>query len=362
MKIAYVCSGITVDERRYLSKTVERGHKPYLISFWNSEVDFGMKGVEFYHYRPQWLSKLRKIIFLKRLLNRIQPDVVHTGFLQSHGFIGAFIRDFPVLSVPMGSDVLILPDKSFYNKLIAKFVLKKADMITCDCEVVKNKIIELTGYDSEKIIVIPRGAELNIFYPRDSSVRRKLGWENYKVLIMNRKFSPIYGIEYFINALPRIVEKLPDVRVILAGSGPLEEEIKQRIVNFKLNNFVHFAGFVDANTIAEYLNAADIYVSTSLSDGTSVSLLEAMACRLPVVVSDVPANLEWIEDGVNGFIVPRRDSRVLANKLIELLNNPLLCRKMGNHNYDVAQKRANWDRNFDKLEAIYKTLNRRRYA
>jgi glycosyltransferase involved in cell wall biosynthesis len=359
MKIAYVCSGVTVDERRYLKKMVEKAHKPYLISFWNLGVDFKMKGVEFYHYRPRYFSTLKKIIYLKRLLKKIQPDVVHTGFLQTHGLIGAFVRDFPVLSMPMGSDVLILPQKSLYHKIVAKFVLKHARMITCDCEAVKNKIVEMTGYDPGKIIVIPCGTELNIFHPRDSRMRQKLGWQNCEVLIMTRQFAPVYGIEYFINALPRIVEKFPDVRAILVGSGPLEEEIKKRVDSLKLKNYIHFTGFVDADTVAECLNTADVYVSTSLSDGTSVSLLEALACRLPVVVSDVPANLEWIEDGVNGFVVPRKDSLVLADRIIELLNNPSLRQKMGDINYDIARKRADWDANFDKIEVIYNTLSRK---
>lgn len=356
MKIAYVCSGITVDERRFLNKMVERGHKPYLISFWNSEVNFKMEGVEFYHYRPQFMSKIKKIIFLRRLFKKIQPDVVHTGFLQTHGFIGAFVRDFPVLSMPMGSDVLILPQKSLYNKIVAKFVLKNADMITCDCELVKRKIIEMTGYDPQKIIIIPCGTDLNIFHPKDSNIRQTLGWENNRILIMTRQFEPVYGIEYFIKALPSITKEYPEVRVILVGKGSLEMEIKKQIATLGLKDYVHFAGFVNDNTMAEYLNAADIYVSTSLSDGTSISLLEAMACQLPVVVSDAPANREWIEDGINGFIVPRKDSCFLANRLTELLSNPLLCQRMGNRNYDIAQERANWDRNFSKLERTYRKL------
>lgn len=357
MKIAYLSAGISVHDRRYLSKMLERGYKPYLISFWNSEVNFSMEGIEFYHYRPQFLSKIKKIIFLKKLLKKIQPDIVHTGFLQTHGFIGAFVKDFPLLSMPWGSDILILPQKSFYYKLVAKFVLKNADMITCDCELVKRKIIEMSGYDSEKIIVIPCGTDLNIFHPKDSTnMRQELGWKNNRLLIMTRQFEPVYGIECFINALPCIIENFPEVRVILVGNGSLEMEIKQQIDNLKLKDYVYFTGFVDVNTMAEYLNAADIYVSTSLSDGTSVSLLEAMACQLPVVVSDTPANREWIEDGANGFIVPMRNSQFLANRLIELLSNSLLCQKMGNRNYNIAQERANWDRNFDKLEAIYKTL------
>ena len=80
------------------------------------------------------------------------------------------------------------------------------------------------------------------------------------------------------------------------------------------------------------LNAADVYVTTSLSDGTSVSLLEAISCGLPVVVVDAPAYFEWVEDRINGYIIPRRDSTVLAECLIALLQDPIRLREMGQRN------------------------------
>ena len=356
MKIAYLSAGISVRDQRFLSKMLERGHKPYLISFWGSEVNFSMPGVEFFDYRPRYLSKIKKVIFLRKLLNKIQPDIVHTGFLPTHGLIGAFLRGFPVLSNPWGSDVLVLPQKSLYYRLIANFVLKRAAMISCDCEYVKTKILELSNCDPAKIRIVPCGIDLNVFRPKYSEMRQNLGWENNKILIMTRQFKPIYGIEYFINALSHVIEKVPEVRIVLGGQGPLESEIRKRVKGYGLEKYIYFAGFVNEKIMAEYLNSSDVYVSTSLSDGSSLSLLESMACRLPVVVSDVPANREWIKDGVNGFVVPIQDSVLLAEKLIELLRNPLLCQKMGNQNYDVANEKANWDENFIKFEEMYKQI------
>ena len=108
--------------------------------------------------------------------------------------------------------------------------------------------------------------------------------------------------------------------------------------------------------MAEYYNASDIYVSTSLSDGTSVAMLEAMACGLPVVVSDVPSNYEWIDNGINGYIITRKDSSVLAERIIKLLNNENLQQEMGQRNLQIAKERADWEKNFDILEGIYQNL------
>jgi glycosyltransferase involved in cell wall biosynthesis len=108
--------------------------------------------------------------------------------------------------------------------------------------------------------------------------------------------------------------------------------------------------------MAMYLNAADIYISTSLSDGTSCSLLEAMACRLPVVVTDLPAIREWVKDDVNGYLVPSENSAALAERIVTLLGNEPLRDQMGTRNLVIAQERADWERNFSILEEIYRGL------
>jgi glycosyltransferase involved in cell wall biosynthesis len=105
-----------------------------------------------------------------------------------------------------------------------------------------------------------------------------------------------------------------------------------------------------------YLNSAEIYVSTSISDGTSMSLLEAMACGLPVVVSDVPANCEWVQDGVNGFIVPRKKVNPISEKVLALLNDRVLAEKMGNTNVSIANERADLDKNYPKFDSIYEQM------
>lgn len=105
-----------------------------------------------------------------------------------------------------------------------------------------------------------------------------------------------------------------------------------------------------------YLNASDLYVSSSLSDGTSLSLLEAMACGLPVVVTDVPAILEWVADGENGLVVPRQSIEELAEAIVHLLENEDLAIEMGNKNLVIAKERADWNKNFQKLVQIYEKL------
>jgi len=374
MKILWLSEGNTVYDRRFLEKLVEKGHEPIFVSYSLEEI-VTIQGVETIH-KPftfwtrfgslgerlhfHWFRTAVIVQHLRKVIRKVRPDVLHTGYIREHGYYGALTGFHPVLSMPWGSDVLIRPDKTEWDAKIVRFTLQEADMITCDCELVKNRIIELAGCPPEKIIVFPWGVDLTNYRPvkGPSVIRERLGWQKNDVLVMNRQFEPVYGIEYFLEALPTVVRACPLVRVLMIGKGSLEGKIRSMVQELGVVDYVHFAGMVDDSGMAQCLNAADIYVTTSLSDGTSACMLEAMACGLPVIVSDAPAYFEWVVDGINGCIVPRRNYTVLAERLIELLQDPMKRRKMGQRNLQIAQERADWERNIDILEGIYQCLLR----
>jgi glycosyltransferase involved in cell wall biosynthesis len=170
---------------------------------------------------------------------------------------------------------------------------------------------------------------------------------------MSRNFKPVYGIEYFLKALPQVFGGIPEARVLLIGSGPLESQLRTLAQELSISDKVRFLGQVANHELPKYLNAADLYVSSSLSDGTSLSLLEAMACALPVVVTDVPAILEWIQDDVNGLVVPKQNPERLAVAIVSLLRDRQTAQAMGQRNLEIARRRADWDKNFELLERIY---------
>tara|TARA_B100000315_G_C14136002_1_gene389154 strand:+ start:19 stop:504 length:486 start_codon:yes stop_codon:yes gene_type:complete len=157
-------------------------------------------------------------------------------------------------------------------------------------------------------------------------------------------------------SLPKIIKEEPQTRIIIANKGPLEDELKETVAGLDLNNFVRFIGYVPNNELAYYLNAADIYVTTSITDGSSLSLLEAMACEMPVIVSDVPANCEWVKDGENGYIVPRKKVKPISEKILYLLNDKTTSDRMGKLNSNIVRERADWDKNYLLLEAVYQEM------
>lgn len=370
-KILYLSEGYNVYERRFLDKMVERGHDPLLLSYCSGDI-LKIDKVKTIHMpflgsfvnrrHCHLLTRMCIVNHLRHVIKKFKPDILHSGYIRFHGYYGALSGFHPTLSMPWGSDVLMRPDKTEYDMRIVRYTLQHADMITCDCELVKNRIIQLAGCPPEKIVVFPWGVDLMIYRPIEglSPIREQIGWQKNDILIMNRSFEPIYGIEFFLEALPSVFRICPNVRVLMIGKGSLEGKFRSMVEEMKLSDKVYFMGAVDDQTMVQCLNAADIYVTTSLSDGTSASMLEAMACGLPVVVSDAPVYFEWVQDGINGYIAPRKNSAAVAERLIELLKNPAKCMDMGRRNLQIARERADWELNFDILEEIYETLLRNR--
>jgi glycosyltransferase involved in cell wall biosynthesis len=369
MKILYLTVGGSIHDYRFLTKLVERGYETcyaYLHPKGSAYVIPGVKpcylGYDVAEDDNQFIkmvARFRSYWNFQRLLKKFKPDILHAGFVQSAGLMAAVSGYHPFLLMPWGSDILLNPYRNKIFKMLTKYVLSRADFITCDAEEVKRRIIELANYPAEKIIVFPWGIDLKLFRPcveLRKATRQELGWEDKKILIMTRSFKEVYGIEYFLKALPKVFEEVPEARALVIGSGPLELQLKALAQELNLADRIRFLGEIPNHELPKYLNASDLYVSSSLSDGTSLSLLEALACGLPVVVTDVPANLEWVEDGINGLVVPRQSSEELAKAVITLLKDEQYAQEMGKKNLALARKRADWDRNFAKLEELYQRM------
>ena len=381
MKILYLSSVLSIHDYRLLKSLSDSSHQVYLITHYagdalpQSIVD--LKGIEIINYDNSlafsagaekysrltrkircWFAFAKSWLRLRRDIKRLKPDVIHAGWTDAEGFLVATLGLRSFLLMTWGSDILVVPKLSKKLKLKTQFTLRRADLIWSDCQSVKNEIIKLIDCPPEKVVVFPRGVDLRIFNPRAkvNTLRQKLGWQDKKIIIMTRSFKEVYGVEYFIRALPQIISQCPDARVILAGDGPLKVKFTAMLEKYGLSDFVHFAGYVKNEELATYYNSADLYVSSSLSDGTSNALLEAMACGLPMVLSDVPSYFEWATDQENVYFVSRKNHEQLAEKIIKLLKDDKLRQLFAQRNLAIAQSRANWDQHFSKLEQIYGDL------
>ena len=136
----------------------------------------------------------------------------------------------------------------------------------------------------------------------------------------------------------------------------MKNNIIKLIEELDLKDRVILLGSVPNEQLPEIYNAADIYVSTSLSDGSSLSLMEAMCCGLPVVVTDVPANLEWIREGFNGLIAERKNIDSIADRLIKLLSSDKMIKQFADNNLKIAEEKIDIKKNYKKLIVLYQFL------
>jgi glycosyltransferase involved in cell wall biosynthesis len=314
------------------------------------------EGVE--HHEPlvrgnvlEWNYIPGTIREFRRRLDVIQPDLIHAGPIHLSAAITAIAGFHPFVAMSWGSD-LLHEARKLWVAAVSRFTLGRSDAFVGDCNAVERKAIKL-GMNSNRIVLFPWGTDLEHFSPgRSSALREELGWEDAFILISTRSFEPFYGVDLIIKALIRAAERRPGLRLLLLGEGSQRSLYKRWLADAGVEKYVHFAGIVPREDLPTYYRAADLYLSASYSDGSSVSLLEAMACGLPVLVSDIPGNREWVEPEINGWLFRSGEVDSLVRSIDCVCKSENL-KNMGRSSRRVAEQRANWNYNFPKLLEAY---------
>ncbi len=374
MKILYVTSSYDVIDIKFVSSLKSRNHEiaVFVIRPRIIRIEDKVKGVtysymsyetsnKYFYLLSYFLSFIKTIIRTRDYIELHKPDVVHGGNTQTAGFLCSLLGFHPFLLMPQGTDILVNPNKLRLARIITQYTVNKADSVVCDAVEVSDKVIRLTNY-KKKITIFPRGVDLNIFEPsKSTALRSKLSWNDKVVFICTRAHYPIYGVEYIIRAFREVAKINKNFGLLLIdykpkSSGSLTAKFRQMIKNYELDTLVHILPPVSNDKIPTYLNNSDVYISTSLSDGTSVSMLEAMACGLPVIVTDLPGNKEWIKNDYNGYIVPKRDIKLLSRSILKLICKGSKRKQMGQRNTEIARQRANWNEHITTLEKTYNII------
>ncbi len=151
----------------------------------------------------------------------------------------------------------------------------------------------------------------------------------------------------------RVAHSRPELSLILLGGGSQGARIRQILHNGGALERVTFGGQISQNELPRWYHWADVYISPSHVDGSSVSLMEAMACGLPCLVSDIPTNKEWVTEGENGWLFPDGDVDALAAKILQAVDQYKSLPKIGRAARAVAERRADWKKNSVKLMQAY---------
>ncbi|MBI4552695.1 MAG: glycosyltransferase family 4 protein [Candidatus Latescibacteria bacterium] len=361
MHLCYIADASNVHPQRWAAFFVERGHRVSVIT----DLAGTVPGASVYNI-GECLPRLSLPVFsavyqiiaktlaIRRLIGHIRPDIVHGHYATNYGFLAALSGFTPLVQTVHGSDVLVDAAGSWEQRWFVRYALRKATLITSVAEHMIRKVRSM-GISPECILTFQYGVDTSVFAPpADTTVRNPLR------VVSTRMFEWKYNVEQLIRAVPGVQARIPDAEVVLAGDGPDRAALARLIQGLHIERMVTMAGRVAPDVIPALLQSATVYVSTSVTDGSSLSLIEAMACGAFPVVTDIPANQEWIVDGENGFLVPVGDADALADRIVWAFEHPAAREAMVARNLDLIRRRGDYRTNMTMMEGVYERLLRER--
>ncbi len=371
MKICFLGDAAATHLRRWAKYFAEKGHETHIITFnpntldgyGNIQIHIVEKKISGKNWLFRTMNTIPMIFVLKKLIKNIKPDIIHIHSAGGYAWIGILARFHPIIITPWGSDILISGYQSKIEMFLTKLALKKSDLITCDGENTK-KVMVGFGIPSQKIKFITFGVDIEKFKPvlEKREIRKRLHLLDSKTVISTRFLTPVHDVETFVKSIPLVLKKIPETKFVIVGNGPQKEYLMNLAKTLDVFNEIKFVGGLSEEEMIFYLKSADIYVSTSLSEsGLAASTAEAMACELPIINTNTGDIELWIKNDEGGFIIPTKNPKALAEKIIYLLKNKDARIKFGKENRKIIEKRNNYYKEMAKMENIYKELIKENY-
>ena len=249
-----------------------------------------------------------------QLVNRFQPDVVHAGPMTDVASAILPVWSGPLIAMSWGFDLMADINQNEVAREQARMVISRADKLIVDNDGPRRVALEL-GAEVSQIEQFPWGIDLEVFHPGRSEIRESLGIALDEIVVLcTRRHEEIYDVQTIVDAFIEAASTLPRLRLLLAGGGAQSARLKATVQRSGFEERVDFLGEVNQSALPAVYRAADLYVSASRVDGSSVSLLEAMASGISVCVSEIEGNRQWIDDD-RGLSFPVGDVRRLASHL-----------------------------------------------
>ncbi len=331
--------------RRWAGEMLVRGWRVSLVTARRAPLD----GIEQRVLAPVRASTdwLRRRGEAARAVAALAPDIVHAHYVTSYGFLAAAQPRRPRVLTAWGSDLLVTPRQSGLLRALTRWTLRRADLVTGDAD-------ELLAISAALAPRVPRellhwGVDLARFRPAPQPPPRA----PFTVLSL-RSWEPNYRIDTIVRAVAMLAATRP-VALHLLGGGADEAALRALVASLGLGGSTSFHGRVDDAAMVGVMQRSHVSVSVPTSDATSVSMLESMACGLPVVASDLPANRRWL-DADPLQIVPGGDVAALAAALAALADDPARAARIVAA--QLARIRGEGSRalQMDRMDRLYRGL------
>lgn len=309
--------------------------------------------------RPLW--DLRGLVRLKEFLAQSRYTIVHTHTTKP-GIVGTLAARRAGIPAIIHT-VHLFPFHEETSRLVTaayvgaeRLAARWCDRIVTVSEFQRDWALRVGVGTPEQVISIPNGVPLDRAQPSRSraDVRTELGIDDAFMILSTGRLAEQKGLEYLIRAVALLRRELPAARLVLAGDGPLRDELAKLVADLGLDDTVVLLG--QRSDVGDLLAASDLVVLPSLWEGLSISLLEAMAAGKPVVTTSIGSNREVTNDGETAVLVPPKDSRSLAAAIRALASDRARLDELGRKGEHVQRERYALPRMLDAYMNEYDRL------
>ena len=355
MRICLLVNASNPHSAKWVNYFCARGNEVHVVSF---EDPRGIAQEAIIHkLRTRRVSNLRYFTVtdqLKSIIKKVQPDLLHAHYAAGYGTLGRLARFHPYVLSVWGSDVFDIPLKSPIHRLLIKKNLASADHICSTSEFMAEHTRQLC---KRPITVTPFGVDCDVFAPSNHRVPDPKEFVIGTVKSLEEK----YGIEYLIRCFALLVTRYKGsrkLRLVIAGGGSLKDKLSRLAKQCGVEELTEFLGSIPHDKVPEVLNRLSVFVALSILDSESfgVAVVEASACGLPVVISDVPGMGEVVRDGITGLIVRRREATAAAEAISTLIENGKVREEMGAAGREFILRNYEWSENASRMERLYQSV------
>lgn len=322
IRLLYISENPCSHDDRFVKYFKQYGFDVYYLSYKVSDYSLEnideKKIINIHTSKPSFFSYIHFVLSLASSVKENSIDLIHVGPLHTMCLAVYLARLRNYIAVSWGYDLLLPRVMPFY-RLMLKVVLRKSRMVIVDCDFAKQRIQKM-GVDKD-IFKMPWGLEKPFkSIAKKTKISPKLKWhQGHIVILSNRQWGRLYNVDMIIHAFSKLIKKHPEIRLYLVGSGNQKNKLIYLIEKYNLLSHIMVLGQLNEEELHEVYSCSDIYVSAAEVDGSSISLLEAMAYQLHAIVSDFPSNNEWIAKYDNGELFRNKSLVSLTNVLDQVI-------------------------------------------
>ncbi|WP_428510769.1 glycosyltransferase [Roseateles sp.] len=357
MRVALLAPANSIHTVQWVNGLASRGLSVHLLS-----VHPALAGVDptvtVHALRPQGgLGYVAAVPAMRRVLKRLQPDLVHAHYATGYGAMAAAVRGFPVLLSAWGSDVYDFPDRSWLHRWVLMRHLRKATALASTSHCMAARVRQFAP--EREVFVTPFGVDTERFVPEQArnSVSGAAPDERRVLRIGTAKIlAPVYGFDILLRAFAQVRAQGVSVELVLAGDGPQRGELQALVQQLGLADAVQFLGALPHSEVPRFLQSLDVFAALSRQESFGVAALEAGACGVPAVLSDAPGFAEVAVAGHTALLVPRDDVAASSQAMLTLLRDEPARRRMGEAARAHVNALYSWPRVIDSMLLVYQTV------